>query len=115
TIHSILLRAQKKIEGFNFDTRKSVLSYDDVIRQERDLIYTQRDILLESTNLDHYIQRMISRTVDLILGYDFIIKSNKEVNYTNLVAFLNDNLSRITKYDFSELNLEKYHYEDLKE
>lgn len=115
TIHSILLRAQKKIEGFNFDTRKSVLSYDDVIRQERDLIYTQRDILLESTNFDHYIQRMISRTVDLILGYDFIIKSNKEVNYTNLVAFLNDNLSRITHYDFAELNLEKYHYEDLKE
>lgn len=112
-IHSALLSAQKKIEGFNFDMRKSVLSYDDVIRQQRDLIYTQRNILLEVTNFDHFIKRMIVRAVDIILGYDFILLANNEIHYPNLIAYLNDNLSRISHYDFSELNLQKYPYGEI--
>ncbi|MHA0261570.1 preprotein translocase subunit SecA [Mesomycoplasma ovipneumoniae] len=112
-IHSVLLAAQKKIEGFNFDMRKTVLSYDDVIRQQRDLIYTQRDILLQIDNFDHYIKKMIIRTVEVILGYDFILLPNQEIHYKNLVNFLNDNLSRITRYDFGQSGLEKYPFEEL--
>ncbi|CAT05261.1 preprotein translocase subunit SecA [Mesomycoplasma conjunctivae] len=112
-IKKTLINAQKKIEGFNFDMRKSVLSYDDVIRQQRDLIYTQRNILLESDNFDHYIKRMIIRTVDIILGFDFISLPNQEIHYTNLVNYLNDNLSRITHYDFSELKLYNYPYDEV--
>ncbi|MBG0730770.1 preprotein translocase subunit SecA [Mycoplasma sp. 'Moose RK'] len=112
-IHSVLLAAQKKIEGFNFDMRKTVLSYDDVIRQQRDLIYTQRDILLEIQNFDHYIRKMIIRAVNIILGYDFITLPNQEINYKNLVDYLNDNLSRNSKVDFGQFELENYPYEQL--
>ncbi|MXR13335.1 preprotein translocase subunit SecA [Mycoplasma flocculare] len=114
-IHSVLLAAQKKIEGFNFDIRKTVLSYDDVIRQQRDLIYTQRDILLQIENFDHYIQKMIVRAVDIILGYDFILFPNQEINYTNLISFLNDNLSRISGFDFKNSEIENYPLEQLNE
>ncbi|MFL1059612.1 preprotein translocase subunit SecA, partial [Mycoplasmopsis synoviae] len=51
--------AQKKIEGFNYDSRKSVLNYDDVIRQQRDLIFSQRDLLLISNEFEEIIRRMI--------------------------------------------------------
>lgn len=114
-IHSVLLAAQKKIEGFNFDMRKTVLSYDDVIRQQRDLIYTQRDILLQIENFDHYIQKMIIRAVDIILGYDFILLPNQEIHYANLINYLNDNLSRITHFDFGQVGIENYPFEQLSE
>ncbi|WP_406823222.1 preprotein translocase subunit SecA [Mesomycoplasma hyopneumoniae] len=114
-IHAVLLAAQKKIEGFNFDMRKTVLSYDDVIRQQRDLIYAQRDILLQIENFDHYIQKMIIRAVDIILSYDFIILPNQEIHYKNLINFLNDNLSRITHFNFGEIGIENYPIEQLNE
>lgn len=114
-IHAVLLAAQKKIEGFNFDMRKTVLSYDDVIRQQRDLIYAQRDILLQIENFDHYIQKMIIRAVDIILNYDFIILPNQEIHYKNLINFLNDNLSRITHFNFGQIGIENYPIEQLNE
>ncbi|WP_011283898.1 preprotein translocase subunit SecA [Mesomycoplasma hyopneumoniae] len=114
-IHAVLLAAQKKIEGFNFDMRKTVLSYDDVIRQQRDLIYAQRDILLQIENFDHYIQKMIIRAVDIILSYDFIILPNQEIHYKNLINFLNDNLSRITHFNFGQIGIENYPIEQLNE
>ncbi|MFC2751663.1 MAG: preprotein translocase subunit SecA, partial [Metamycoplasma salivarium] len=59
-IKAAFLRAQKKIEGFNFDNRKSVLNFDDVIRQQRDLIYEQRDLILNREDLGTIIKKMIS-------------------------------------------------------
>jgi preprotein translocase subunit SecA len=44
--------AQKKIEGFNFDSRKHVLAYDDVLNQQRSIIYTRRTKLLLGTHED---------------------------------------------------------------
>lgn len=43
--------AQKKVEGFNFDTRKNLLDYDDVLRRQREIIYDQRNKVLESENV----------------------------------------------------------------
>ncbi len=43
--------AQKKIEGQNFDTRKSLLDYDDVLRQQRESMYSQRDIILYAEDI----------------------------------------------------------------
>ena len=43
--------AQKRVEGNNFDARKQLLQYDDVLRQQREIIYTQRNEVLESENL----------------------------------------------------------------
>ncbi len=69
--HSMLSNAietaQKKVEGKNFDIRKHVLQYDDVMNKQREVIYKQRRKVLDGENLkDHYIS-MIEETVGNIL------------------------------------------------
>ena len=54
--------AQKRVEGNNFDARKQLLQYDDVLRQQREIIYTQRDEVLESENLREIVEKMIHST-----------------------------------------------------
>ncbi|MEH7479630.1 preprotein translocase subunit SecA [Neobacillus drentensis] len=56
--------AQKRVEGNNFDARKQLLQYDDVLRQQREIIYTQRDEVLESENLREIVQKMIVNSIE---------------------------------------------------
>ncbi|SER81309.1 preprotein translocase subunit SecA [Gracilibacillus ureilyticus] len=56
--------AQKRVEGNNFDARKTILSYDDVLRQQREIIYKQRYDVIDSDNLREIIKQMIETTVD---------------------------------------------------
>ncbi|PLR78228.1 preprotein translocase subunit SecA [Bacillus sp. V3-13] len=51
--------AQKRVEGNNFDARKQLLQYDDVLRQQREIIYKQRNEVLESENLREIVENMI--------------------------------------------------------
>jgi preprotein translocase subunit SecA len=55
--------AQKRVEGNNFDARKQLLQYDDVLRQQREIIYKQRDEVLESENLREIVEKMILGTI----------------------------------------------------
>ncbi|MCP3028118.1 preprotein translocase subunit SecA [Halobacillus sp. A5] len=55
--------AQKRVEGNNFDARKTILSYDDVLRQQREVIYKQRYDVLTSDNLREIIEQMIEGVV----------------------------------------------------
>ena len=65
-------RAQKQIEGNNFDRRKTVLQYDEVLRKQREVIYAQRrDVLLRDTIIEsvdgllmNYVERLIDRHID---------------------------------------------------
>ena len=50
-VMNAITSAQKKIEGQNFDTRKSLLDYDDVLRQQREAMYSQRDIILDAEEI----------------------------------------------------------------
>ena len=56
--------AQKKKEGMNFAIRKNVLQYDDVMNKQRELIYTQRNKVLDGEDITDTIQKMIDETVD---------------------------------------------------
>nr|WP_295971854.1 preprotein translocase subunit SecA [uncultured Bacillus sp.] len=51
--------AQRRVEGNNFDARKQLLQYDDVLRQQREIIYAQRNEVLESENLRSIVENMI--------------------------------------------------------
>ncbi|WP_373790748.1 preprotein translocase subunit SecA, partial [Jeotgalibaca porci] len=56
--------AQKRVEGNNYDTRKSVLEYDEVMREQREIIYGQRlDIITETESLRTITVNMIERTI----------------------------------------------------
>ncbi|MFD1464878.1 preprotein translocase subunit SecA [Lapidilactobacillus mulanensis] len=56
--------AQKRVEGNNYDTRKNTLQYDDVMRQQREVIYSQRMTVISATeSLEHIIKPMMARTI----------------------------------------------------
>lgn len=57
--------AQKRVEGNNFDARKTILSYDDVLRQQREIIYKQRFDVIDSDNLREIIEQMIQTVVEI--------------------------------------------------
>ncbi|MFF2483643.1 preprotein translocase subunit SecA [Paenibacillus sp. NPDC058071] len=59
--------AQKRVEGSNFDTRKVVLQYDDVMNQQREVIYKQRRDVLASDNIREIVMEMIKPVVDHIV------------------------------------------------
>ncbi len=59
--------AQKRVEGNNFDTRKVVLQYDDVMNQQRGVIYKQRMELLEADNVKQIVLDMIRGTIERIV------------------------------------------------
>ena len=56
--------AQKKKEGMNFASRKNVLQYDDVMNKQRELIYTQRNKVLDGADLKETVMRMLDETID---------------------------------------------------
>jgi preprotein translocase subunit SecA len=56
--------AQKRVEGNNFDLRKVVLQYDDVMNQQREIIYKQRREVLESSNIREIAESMINSVIE---------------------------------------------------
>ena len=61
---SVIESSQKKIEGRNFNIRKNVLNYDDVMNTQREIIYGQRQMVLDGEDLHEYIINMIKDFVD---------------------------------------------------
>lgn len=59
--------AQKRVEGNNFDVRKVVLQYDDVMNQQREIIYKQRREVLESENIKQIVMDMIKPSIERIV------------------------------------------------
>ena len=63
TLTKIITSAQKKVEGQNFDTRKNLLDYDDVLRKQREIMYKQRDIILYSDSIKESIPKYFEKFV----------------------------------------------------
>ena len=60
--------AQKRVEGNNYDTRKQGLQYDDVMREQREIIYSQRyDVITADRDLAPEIHAMIKRTINRVV------------------------------------------------
>jgi preprotein translocase subunit SecA len=70
--HSMITRAienaQRKVEGHNFDIRKHLLEYDDVMNKQREVIYRQRREVLEDDNITGVIQDMIAELVEEVVA-----------------------------------------------
>lgn len=56
--------AQKRVEGNNFDARKRLLQYDDVLRQQREVIYKERQDVIESENMRALVETMIRESIE---------------------------------------------------
>ncbi|MBR5872126.1 MAG: SEC-C domain-containing protein, partial [Oscillospiraceae bacterium] len=109
--------AQKKVEGRNFETRKSVLRFDDVMNQQREIIYGQRGKVLDGDDISEYIKNMrresVEKTVDIYLAND---ESKNEWNLDGLrdyylgwlltdgdLRFSKEEFEKITKADITEI------------
>ncbi|WP_346837141.1 preprotein translocase subunit SecA [Microbulbifer sp. SAOS-129_SWC] len=69
-VSNAIEKAQRRVEGRNFDIRKQLLEYDDVANDQRQVIYSQRNELLESENISDTILAIREDVVnDLISGY----------------------------------------------
>lgn len=70
--------AQRKIEGRNFAIRKSVLQYDDVLSRQREIIYSQRDKVLNGSDVQDQIKTMMAQSIDKIVNNYISVDIPKE-------------------------------------
>ena len=87
--------AQKRVEGNNYDTRKNVLQYDDVVREQRELIYQQRDIVIdEKKSLEWVLMPMVERTINRVVDAQTKSKKTAEWHLDQIIIFANNALVR---------------------
>lgn len=104
-------QAQKRVEGNNFDARKQLLQYDDVMREQRDVIYEQRNEVLESENLRPIVEHMIESTVTRVVNsYTPADEVPEDWNLQGLVEYMNVTVfseSEITENEIKGLDPEE--------
>ncbi|CEY55261.1 preprotein translocase subunit SecA [Streptococcus pseudopneumoniae] len=98
--------AQKRVEGNNYDTRKQVLQYDDVMREQREIIYAQRyDVITADRDLAPEIQAMHKRTIERVV--DGHARAKQDEKLEAILNFAKYNLlpeDSITMEDLSGLS-----------
>ncbi len=102
--------AQKRVEGNNFDARKQLLQYDDVLRQQREIIYKQRFDVLESENLREIVEKMMSSSIERNIAGFAPVGDETEWNIQGLLDYVNGNLLAegvLKAVDFADKNAEE--------
>ncbi|VTY18424.1 preprotein translocase subunit SecA [uncultured Streptococcus sp.] len=98
--------AQKRVEGNNYDTRKQVLQYDDVMREQREIIYAQRyDVITADRDLAPEIHAMIKRTIERVV--DGHVRAKQDEKLEAVLNFAKYNLlpeDSISSEDLSDLS-----------
>lgn len=119
-------RAQKRIEAANFKRRKYVLAYDDVMNQQRTIIYNQRREVLDGEDISPTVERMVSETVAEMVHFFTADDAAQNWNLDGLRAhflgylttdedlrYSEDELSRLSREELTEQltarALERYH------
>lgn len=70
--------AQKRVEGNNYDTRKNVLQYDDVMREQREVMYGQRQaVIMEENDLSKTMMNMVKRTIDRVVDAHTLLEQSE--------------------------------------
>ncbi len=92
--HSIITRslesAQKKVEGHNFDIRKHLLEYDDVMNKHREVVYKKRREILKSKNLKSEVQEMIESEINESVSIHFSENRKEIYEILNTIFSLSD-------------------------
>lgn len=83
--------AQKRVEGNNFDARKRLLQYDEVLRQQREVIYKERNAVLESENMREVVEHMIRESIENIV-HTYTSGNKEEWNFKAIEDYIKANL-----------------------
>src|SRR5699024_10552987 len=106
--------AQKRVEGNNFDARKTILSYDDVLREQREVIYKQRFEVIEAgENIREIIENMIRSSVDRLVTTHTQEDDEEDWNLNAIVEYTHGNL--LNPDEVSENDLRGKDEEEIKE
>ena len=104
--------AQSKVEGRNFSIRKHILSYDDVMNIQRDIIYSQRRKVLDGENVSDNITDMIDSSCEMIVD---TYRQEIEDKKINKEALLNEIKTTLNIGEIENLNNANKLVEELKE
>ncbi|MEF2290499.1 MULTISPECIES: preprotein translocase subunit SecA [Virgibacillus] len=106
--------AQKRVEGNNFDARKTVLSYDDVLREQREIIYKQRfEVIDAEGNLREIIENMILSALERVVTTHTQDDDEDKWDYKAIVDYVTGNL--LEPHDISEDDLKGKDQEEITE
>ena len=95
--------SQKRVEGNNYDTRKSVLEYDEVMREQREIIYSQRlQIINEDQSLEKVTKGMIRRTIHRVVE-SHTLTDQKDWNLEGIVDFAHNSICAPDELSISDL------------
>ena len=104
--------AQKRVEGNNYDMRKQVLQYDDVMREQREIIYAERyDVITADRDLAPEIKAMIKRTINRAV--DAHSRADREEGIKAILNFAKSNL--VAEDSIKLADLENLEFEEIKE
>ncbi len=84
SVTKTLESAQKRIEGFNFDSRKNVVQYDNVINRHRRVVYTMRRKILEGENIEDEIHRLMKDACDDLTQFSSRVNKNFKSEFKNV-------------------------------
>lgn len=103
--------SQKRVEGNNYDSRKQVLQYDDVIREQREVVYKQRyEVITAKTDLTAHLFGMFDRTIDRLVAGQAPLGKLDEAGMQDLIVQVESNLlsdGAITATDLENLSLDE--------
>jgi len=100
--------AQKRVEGLNFDIRKSLLDYDDVMRQQRETMYAQRNFILENDDVHAIIEDMFKRVITSTVEANCTLDKHEEIDYEAICKRLNQiGATALKEEDITSLNKEE--------
>ncbi|MDN6630923.1 MAG: preprotein translocase subunit SecA, partial [Staphylococcus equorum] len=81
--------AQKRVEGNNFDARKRVLEYDDVLRKQREIIYGERNRIIDNDESGDLVNEMLHSTIDRSVHY-YINEDEEDLDYEPFINYIDD-------------------------
>lgn len=113
-LSNIIESSQEKVELRNFGIRKDVLQYDDVLNRQREIIYGQRDQVLNGEDLHDTVIKMISDTVETSIKHYLPEGPKENWNFRSLKDYYKDWIIRDeSKYDFEIEDLEGMEPEEI--
>ena len=105
TVSKAISSAQKRVEGINFDARKALLDYDDVMRLQRETMYEQRNYILEHDDIHSVIEDMYKRVMSRIVSEHTTHDGKKDVvDYAGIVDSLKVIGSEVKEDDINNLD-----------
>ncbi|HCU0935879.1 TPA: preprotein translocase subunit SecA [Staphylococcus aureus] len=81
--------AQKRVEGNNFDARKRILEYDEVLRKQREIIYNERNSIIDEEDSSQVVDEMLRSTLQRSINY-YINTADDEPEYQPFIDYIND-------------------------